>query len=428
MYGEVKHEDFCAGTAQTGFGLFRHPGGHVRILDITNHIPVPTHGGASMYTVNLLRRIAADHEVWHVAYTTTLEQMAGADQMRSFCREVIPVPTSLSKPMDQPFDLFRFLAAGMPPELRLLYSREFANHIKRLVQTVEFDIVQIEHGGMGPYLDLIPREMWPRAIWMLHDIDWLKYSRIAQLETKRSRRLRLQVHSTMMRRWQPRHAMRFGCCTTISEKDRRLMVEANPQLHVDTVPAGVDTEKLPLLPPPDGKSTCVFVGNMNYLPNCDAVLYLCQQILPIIRQSIPDIEVWIVGTDPRPEVKALAGTGIYVTGAVEDVQPYYERSTVCVLPLRAGSGARLKVLEAMALGRPIVSTSIGCEGQELINGMHIMIADTPGEFARQTIELLCNEALRRHIIRHARELVVKNYSWDVSARRLTETYTRVVAG
>lgn len=399
----------------------------MRILDITAQLPAPMHGGASVYTHNLLERIAADHEVWHAAFTTTFEQIAGAEQMRMFCREVITAPGGNFHVLDRPFDFFRFLASGKSPELRFFYSRELANQIKRLTQTVDFDIVQIEQGCMGQYLDLIPRELWSRAIWMLHDVDWLKYSRIAQLEPKRSRRLRLEFHSMMMHRWTPRHAMRFGCCTTISEKDRRLMIEANPQLHVDTIPAGVDTRKLSLLPAPDGKPACVFVGNMNYLPNCDAVLYLCQEILPIIRETVPDIEVWIVGTDPRPEVVALAGDGVYVTGAVEDVQPYYARSTVCVLPLRAGGGARLKILESMALGRPVVSTSIGCEGQELVNGRHLMIADTPGEFARQTIELLCNESLQSHIVKHARDLVVENYDWDRSVRRLTDIYTRLVA-
>jgi sugar transferase (PEP-CTERM/EpsH1 system associated) len=394
----------------------------VRILDITDHIPVPTHGGSPLYTYNLLKRVAAEHEVWHVAFTSTPEQQRGIERMRTFCRDVFTLPIGHSRALDQPLDFIRYLVAGKPPDLRFVYSRGLADHIRRLVDTVDFDIVQIEHSEMGQYLDLIPRALWSRAIWMLHDVDWQKFARIARIEPKRARKLRLWLHSQMLRRWIPRHGLQFGCCTAISEGDHRLMLDANPQLHVETIPAGVDTRELQPLPSQDGSLACVFVGNMNYRPNCDAVLYFCREILPQIRQAVPGVEMWIVGITPRDEVKALAGEGVHVTGRVEDVRPFYRQSAVCVLPLRAGGGARLKILEAMALGRPVVSTSVGCEGQDLVNGRHVLIADTPGEFAGQTIRLLCDLTLRQRIAAQARELVVERYDWDISARRLMQIY------
>jgi len=135
--------------------------------------------------------------------------------------------------------------------------------------------------------------------------------------------------------------------------------------------------------------------------------------------------MWIVGINPSTEVRDLDGNGIHVTGRVEDVRPYYRRSTVCVVPLRAGGGTRLKILEAMALGRPVVSTSIGCEGLDVVDGEHLFIADRPEEFADRTIRLLTDEALRRSITSRARAMVVSRYDWDIIAKQLMQVYTDV---
>ncbi|MBN1312811.1 MAG: glycosyltransferase [Anaerolineae bacterium] len=399
----------------------------MRILEITNQISIPMHGGAPVYTYNLLKRVAAKHEVWHVAFITTPEQVTGAEQMRAFCREVVTVPIGKSDALDQPLNFIRYLVAGRPPELRFSYSCELADRLRKLIGEIDFDIVQIEHSNMGLYLDLVPEALWPRTIWMLHDVDWLKFSRIAQMESKRSRQLRLQFHSVMMRHWKPRHAAHFGCCTTVSEKDRRLMLDANPHLHIEVIPAGVDTKGLLPLPAPDSRAVCVFVGNMDYLPNSNAVLYFCREIMPRIQQVIPDVELWVVGTDPRPEVRALVSDNIHVTGAVEDVRPYYERSTVCVIPLRAGGGARLKILESMALGRPVVTTSIGCEGQNVVDGRHVLIGDTPGVFAEHVIRLLTDALLRQQVVTEARALALKQYDWDISAQRLLAIYEELAS-
>ena len=151
------------------------------------------------------------------------------------------------------------------------------------------------------------------------------------------------------------------------------------------------------------------------------------QILPLIRHTINPMEFWIVGGNPRPEVLELNGNGVRVTGRVEDVVPYYQQSTVCVVPLRAGGGTRLKILEAMALGRPVVSTTIGCEGLDVVDGEHLFIADTPEQFAQKTVRLLLDRHLSQYMCANARRLVEAHYGWDRIARRLTDVYDEMVA-
>ncbi len=205
-------------------------------------------------------------------------------------------------------------------------------------------------------------------------------------------------------------------------------LKANPRLQVDVIPNGVDTEKYqPLpLPPENAPPSLMFIGSMEYPPCVDAVLYFCSEILPLIRHAINAMELWIVGGEPRPEVLKLDGSAVHVTGRVEDVVPYYQQSTVCVVPLRAGGGTRLKILEAMALGRPVVSTTIGCEGLDVVDGEHLLIADTPEQFAEKTLRLLRDRQLYQHIAANGRRLVESRYGWDKIAERLMDVYQQMV--
>ena len=228
-----------------------------------------------------------------------------------------------------------------------------------------------------------------------------------------------------MRRWKPRFAQKFSRTVTVSALDRKLLLDANPRLKVDVVPNGVDTQALQLLPPAENGPVLIFVGNMDYLPCVDAVVTFHREVLPIIRNAQPDVSLWIVGINPRPEVRALEGDGVHVTGWVDDLRSYYQRSSVVIVPLRAGSGTRLKILEAMALGRPVVSTTLGCEGLEVIDGEHLFIADRPVEFAGRVLDLLRDRYLGQEISKRARELVVNRYDWNPIARKLEQIYTEV---
>jgi glycosyltransferase involved in cell wall biosynthesis len=161
---------------------------------------------------------------------------------------------------------------------------------------------------------------------------------------------------------------------------------------------------------------------MGYEPNDDAVLYFCRDILPIIRRTVPGVELWIVGRDPTPAVRALASDTVHVSGRVDDVVPYYERSAVAIVPLRAGGGTRLKILEAMALGRPVVTTTIGCEGLDVRDNEHVLIADTAESFAARTVQLINSPELWQAIAARARELVVNQYDWDAIAGQMLRLY------
>jgi len=391
----------------------------MRILNITNAIPYPLVSGAPIRSYNLIRRFAKDHDVYLAAFTEREDQSKEIAHLSEFCRRVITVERRSTSTLPLLKNLMNWPLKGGPAELRLSFSNKFAEAIHHLVHDVDFDVIQIEHGSMGLYLEAIPRAMRKKAIWVLHDIDFDKFEKISLIEKNVNRKIREWIHSKTMRQWQPHFAERFGLCVTMSEIDERLLVAANRRLKVEVSPNGVDTRQFQMMPEEEGENPAIlFIGNMSYLPNIDAAVHFCNAALPLIRKKISNVEFWIVGINPGESVRSLAGDGVFVTGGVTDILPYYRRARVCVVPLRVGSGTRLKILEAMAMGRPVISTSIGAEGLDIVNGKHIAIADDSAAFAEKVIELLTNHTLRASFIKEARENVVANYDWDVIARRM----------
>jgi polysaccharide biosynthesis protein PslH len=399
----------------------------MRILFVSDYVPYPMTGGDRIRIYNLMRRVAREHEVWFAGFTSNDEEAEGAAHLREFCQRVETVEMVHRPRLARLPRKAAYALSGTPPDLEFLYAPELAHKVEQMAGAPGVDIVQVEHSRMALYLDHLPANGQLKRLLVLHNVGALQYQRIARLERSPVRRLRASLHSHMLRRWAPRRARQFDRCIAVSDVDRRLLLENNPGLEVDVVPNGVDIRHYePLAMYTGQRPALLLIGTMSYAPNVDAALWTGSEILPRIRELVPDVELWLVGKEPPPEVVNLEGDGIHVTGQVLDVLPYYRKAAVSIVPLRAGSGTRLKILEAMALGRPVVSTTVGQEGLELVEGEHILIADDPEAFARQTARLLTDENLYRHIATQARELVERRYDWDAIAQRLMRLYDRIV--
>jgi sugar transferase (PEP-CTERM/EpsH1 system associated) len=398
----------------------------VRILIISNELPYPPISGGRVRAYSLLRRIAKRHQVWLATHIRTPGEAEGVHKLQEFCQKIVTGQLQRRHPVAHLPGLLRYALAGWPLELKFHYSRELANEIRRLVSEVDFHIVQIEESSIALYLEILPPDMGSKYVMTFYDIDFDQFARIFHMKQNLIDKWRTWLYSRMMRRWEPRYAERFDRCIVVSERDRSLLTKANPRLQVNVIPNGVDTRLHRVLPLENSSPALLFIGNMSYLPSIDAVMSFCDEILPHIRRSITNVTLWIVGADPTSEVLRLNGDGIRVTGRVPDVTPYYRQSSVCVVPLRSGGGTRLKILEAMALGRPVVSTTIGCEGLDVVDGEHLLIADGPEQFAEKTVRLLTDRALYKCITSNARQLVATRYDWDMIAEQLMQVYTQVM--
>ncbi|HZU70436.1 MAG TPA: glycosyltransferase [Ktedonobacteraceae bacterium] len=205
-----------------------------------------------------------------------------------------------------------------------------------------------------------------------------------------------------------------------SERERLLLQQSLPQQRIEVVRTGIDVETfgeidaVQVIP-----HQIVFTGTMNYYPNTNAVIFFAQHCWPIIRQHIPDATWHIVGRNPPPEVCSLAGLpGVTVTGPVRDIRPYLASSAVAIAPLQIGSGTRVKILEALAMRKAIVSTTVGYQGLVVEPGKHLLVADQPAEFASAVVELLRNPQLRMALGNAGRALVEAEYSWKTACAQL----------
>jgi glycosyltransferase involved in cell wall biosynthesis len=221
-----------------------------------------------------------------------------------------------------------------------------------------------------------------------------------------------------------RCARSFGNLITISEQDRNYLLSLAPQAQIHVVPNGIDLDyfapqpRVPLEP-----TRLVFVGDMGFSPNVDAMLFFHRSILPRLQLHIPNLEVWIVGREPVMAIRRLAKVGPYhITGFVEDTRPDVAPATVVIIPMRLGSGVRNKVLEALAMGKAVVSTRAGAEGIEVDPGEHLLIGDTPEDFANAILGILRDPTIRTRLENKARSRMEERYSWTSCIRALDVAY------
>jgi glycosyltransferase involved in cell wall biosynthesis len=190
------------------------------------------------------------------------------------------------------------------------------------------------------------------------------------------------------------------------------------------IPTGVDVDYFQPMLVEELANSLVFTGSMDWLPNEDAILYFVDAILPLIKQQLPAVSLEVVGRSPSRKLQALAETekSVRLTGWVEDIRPFVARGAACIVPLRIGGGTRLKIFEAMAMKKAVISTSVGAEGLPVSSGENILLADTPNDFADSVVSLLRDPSRRQRLGTAARTLVQENYSWP----RVAETFARTL--
>jgi len=223
--------------------------------------------------------------------------------------------------------------------------------------------------------------------------------------------------------YESRICHRFDMCLCVSEEDGRELKSICPEAAIEVVPNGVDTDYFRPKEDDEEEECLVFTGSMDWQPNEDAVVYFCDQILPLIQAELPGVKFLIVGSNPGYRVMRLGKRqGVVVTGWVEDIRPYISNAGVFIVPLRIGGGTRLKILQALAMGKAVISTSIGCEGLNLQPNEHLLVADEPLQFAEGTVRLIRNRSLRRRLGENGKTFVQERYDWDVIVKELELVY------
>jgi len=260
-----------------------------------------------------------------------------------------------------------------------------------------------------------------------HNVEHMIWKRLAAVESRRLRRLVLELEWRKMRRFEAKACVAAALTVAVSEQDRTLLARNAPAAHVVAVPTGVDTTYFAPAGRRESADGLVFTGSMDWYPNEDGMLHFLGDILPLIRREVPSAGLTVVGRGPSARLRqAAAAAGVRLTGRVDDVRPYVAEGAVYVVPLRVGGGTRLKIFEALAMGKAVVSTTVGAEGLPLKPGEHFVAADDPAVFARAVVSLLRDPGRRQALGIAGRHLVEQRYSWPQVAREFESRFRKVM--
>jgi glycosyltransferase involved in cell wall biosynthesis len=393
----------------------------MKVLHVMPYSPEPPIFGGALRNYHLLKNLAEYHQVTLVCFGTSDAALKLKKKFNANLREIHVIPDPPIRKYRRLGQLYAHWTKDSFLQLACR-SQEMQTTLDRLLSGNVYDLIQTEFCMMGSY------QFRTDALKILdaHNVEHEIYRRMA-------------VHTdSWLRKWHYDHEYqrlyneelvtyrKQDAIFVTSERDKEFLDVDIPNIPKFIIPNGVDVSYFKPSEQAPEATSLVFTGLMGYVPNYDGIFYFLEEIFPIIQKEIPQVKIYIVGDRPPKALLKRAGEHVVVTGFVDDVRPYVWRSSVYVVPLRMGGGTRLKVLEAMAMKKPIVTTSIGCEGIDVDHGESVLIADNPQEFAQSVIELVCNESLQKHLTRNGYDLVHRQYAWSVIGKQMELIYQRMI--
>ncbi len=421
----------------------------MKILFLAPRLPLPSDTGGKIRTMNLLRQIAKKNEVYLICFSF---ETTDNEYVRELARMNI-VTTLIPMKEDSIMDkVMGMMLSQYPYSITKYYSQNMESVIVALAQTNKFDLIHFDHLHMAHYRNCF--NGFP-SVLDEHNVEYLILERCAKLENSPIRKVLFDNQARKMKIFEARKINQFSCCLAVSSEDRELLSRLGQgKVKVEVIPNGVDTEFFkplatgPLLPAPSAQDqvsgeekrrarheergtnegSLVFTGSLDWWPNEDAVLYFCKAILPLIWKKKKQIKFTVVGKAPTPAVQKLASKDkrIIVTGRVDDVRPLMGHAKIFVVPIRVGGGTRLKILEAMAMSKAVVSTSMGAEGISYTEGKDIVIADKAQDFADKVVGLLENPSQMASMGEMGRRLVCQQYDWNIIGEKLLNIYEKTI--
>ena len=370
-----------------------------------------------MRSLQIVSALSRQHRVTLVTTHGPGDDPEGLARQLPDCQQVVSIPYDVPKRGSSafPISLARSWLSSYPVDLWKWRVEEVRKTVESLIDKDLIDVVVCDFlfaAANVPLGGTVP------VVLFEHNVEYLIWKRLSALERNPIKKLLFEVEWRKVRDKESDFCSRADLTIAVSEEDRARLAQMAPGAKTGAIPTGVDTSYFA----PAGRAQIpgrlVFSGSMDWHPNEDAVMYFGESILPKIREQVPHASFAIVGRNPTQKLRdAAERLGMIVTGTVEDVRPYLDEASVYVVPLRAGSGTRMKIFEAFGMAKPVVSTTVGAEGLALTDQKEFIAADNPDDFAAAVVCLLHNEARRHELGEAGRTLVVERYSWNQVARQ-----------
>ncbi len=392
----------------------------MRILFLTSRIPYPPHRGDKLKIWNLMKQLSRRHEIILLTFVANDRELQWVDTLREICSEIHTVRLPLWRSL---FNCLLAMPKNIPFQVEYYRSRRMKELVREQIGKTKPDVIHTHLIRMAQYT--LEEKNLPRVL-DLTDAVSLYLSRFQEMRRNPVVKWLLGVELRRMCGYESIIGA-FDRGLVCSDTDRNFLLARYPELSVRILPNGVDLETFSA----NGSASVepfriIFTGNMSYFPNIDGASFLVHDVLPKIMQTVPQVKLYIVGQNPPASVRALAGKNVVVTGFVEDIRSEYLKSMVAVSPIRFGAGTLNKVLEPLALGVPVVSSSIGLQGLGLSVGTDILVANDAEEFAAAVVKLLTNEKLRGAMAASASVKVRAKFSWENISLDLERMYQEVI--
>ena len=389
---------------------------------LTPYLPYPLISGGQTRSYNLIKYLSRKHDITLFSLIKDDKEKAYIGELQKYCRKVVvfkrsKTPWTLRNILLTVFSFYPFLVIrNLAREEKVAIAKELASQ--------HYDLIHAETFYVMPH---IPTTKIP-VLLVEQTIEYLVYKHYVQEQAPLLVKLPFWVDVLKLKYWETYYWRKARRVVAMSESDGQEMRKLVADLQIDIVPNGIDYDYFSLKPrredPKDPK--ILYVGNFKWLQNVEAVQILVGEVWPLIKEAVPTAKLWIVGMNITDKVRRYTSKEIEITEAIPDIRVAYSQSSVLVAPIKGPGGTRLKILEAMASGLPVVTSKVGAEGLGVENRKEALIADDPHKLALSAVEVIRNEKLARNLSLLGRQFVRNNYLWEKSAGILDRIYTEVV--
>lgn len=400
----------------------------MKILWLKTELLHPVDKGGRIRTYQMLKELRKEHEITYLTLDDGNAAPDARDLSSEYCSNLITVPHSVAPKFNPRFyaEIAGNLFSELPYFIAKYHSPAMRQKIEDVLAENAHDILVCDF--LHPAINL-PDEINIPTLLFQHNVEamiWKRHYQVANNFGKRAY-LRSQWHRAVT--FEKQTCSRFDAVVAVSRDDAEVFRNDYGHGRVFDIGTGVDTDYFtPVNGDRTTKPNIVFTGSMDWLPNSDAVQWFIKEIFPLIKQEVPEATFTVVGRDPFPDLLELAkrDTAIRVTGRVDDVRPYMREAAVFVVPIRIGGGTRLKIFEAMAMGLPVVSTTVGAEGLPVTDGNEIVLRDSPDTFSRSVISLLQDRQMASKTAETACRVVRDKFGWSSIAKQFEEIVVEVI--
>jgi len=389
----------------------------LKVLHLIPYLPTPPDFGGALRIFHLLKHLYENHDLTVAGFNEKGNLTAFEETFPELKGNYFFHERTFSKQYKRLHQLYSVLSKHSNWYLATS-SKELEDNLNRIVEQKNYDIIQYEFPALSQY----QLNSDAKTILDAHNVEYDNFKRMYEKESSFLRRFFYKREYEKLKVEEVQLAGIQDAVFTTSERDKSIFQGHLPDQNIYVIPNGVDTDFFAAGDESPEEYSLVFTGMMGYVPNYDGINYFIDSVLPLIKKEIPGIKIYVVGKNPPESVLNRASESVIVTGFVDDVRPYVRKSSVFVVPLRMGGGTRLKVLEALSMKKPVVTTSIGCEGIDVKHNEHVLIADEEKEFTDAVIQLLKDRKKAKKLAEAGFELVKTTYEWSAINEKVDLAY------